>query len=111
MSVEVRVETLNTETTTGKGSELADVMEWRNVDQLSVQVEGQQDQAFKLFYYDAGKKENVVREILKYVYTVLEMKRSSDRIRSLKLGDKMFFSQTKGWMSVMQNCGWSCKAW
>lgn len=46
---------------------------------MSVQVEGQKDHAFKLFYYDADRKENVVREILKYVYTVLEMKRSSDR--------------------------------
>lgn len=59
---------------------------------MSVQVEGQKDHAFKLFYYDADRKENVVREILKYVYTVLEMKRSSDRIRSLKLGDKNSFS-------------------
>lgn len=75
---------------------------------MSVQVEGQKDHAFKLFYYDADRKENVVREILKYVYTVLEMKRSSDRIRSLKLGDKNLFqsdqeldvSYAKLWMKL-----------
>lgn len=59
-------------------------------------MEGQQDQAFKLFYYVADRKENVVGEILKYVNTVLEMKRASDRIRSLKLGDENLFKSDEG---------------
>ncbi|KAK3526858.1 hypothetical protein QTP86_000716 [Hemibagrus guttatus] len=79
---------------TGKGRELADVMERRKVDILCVQEtrwKGSKDLSigagFKLFYYGVDSKRNGVGVVLKeeFVRNVLEVKRVSDRVMSLKL--------------------------
>ncbi|KAK3559735.1 hypothetical protein QTP86_019372 [Hemibagrus guttatus] len=72
-SVGLRIGTLNVGTMTGKGRELADVMERRKVDIL--------------FYYGVDSKRNGVGVVLKeeFVRNVLEVKRVSDRVMSLKL--------------------------
>ncbi|KAK3505678.1 hypothetical protein QTP70_004488, partial [Hemibagrus guttatus] len=78
----------------GKGRELADVMERRKVDILCVQEtrwKGSKAHSigagFKLFYYGADSKRNGVGVVLKeeFVRNVLEVKRVSDRVMSLKL--------------------------
>ncbi|KAK3569104.1 hypothetical protein QTP86_022133, partial [Hemibagrus guttatus] len=78
----------------GKGRELADVMERRNVDILCVQEtrwKGSKARSigagFKLFYYGVDSKRNGVGVVLKeeFVRNVLEVKRVSDRVMSLKL--------------------------
>ncbi|KAK3554778.1 hypothetical protein QTP70_033475 [Hemibagrus guttatus] len=93
-SVGLRIGTLNVGTMTGKGRELADVMERRKVDILCVQEtrwKGSKARsigaAFKLFYYGVDSKRNGVGVILKeeFVRNVLEVKRVSDRVMSLKL--------------------------
>uniref|UniRef100_A0AAR2IVR4 Endonuclease/exonuclease/phosphatase domain-containing protein n=1 Tax=Pygocentrus nattereri TaxID=42514 RepID=A0AAR2IVR4_PYGNA len=93
-SVEVRVGTLNIGTMTGKGRELADMMERRKVDILCVQEtrwKGSKARniggGFKLFYHGVERKRNGVGIILKeqLVKSVLDVKRVSDRIMSLKL--------------------------
>ncbi|KAK3520366.1 hypothetical protein QTP70_024045 [Hemibagrus guttatus] len=93
-SVGLRIETLNVGTMTGKGRELADVMERRKVDILCVQEtrwKGSKARSigagFKLFYYGVDSKRNGVGVILKeeFVRNVLEVKRVSDRVMSLKL--------------------------
>ncbi|KAK3548042.1 hypothetical protein QTP70_003069 [Hemibagrus guttatus] len=79
---------------TGKGRELADMMERRKVDILCVQEtrwKGSKARSigagFKLFYYGVDSKRNVVGVVLKeeFVSNVLEAKRVSDRVMSLKL--------------------------
>ncbi|KAK3568551.1 hypothetical protein QTP86_008749 [Hemibagrus guttatus] len=79
---------------TGKGRELADMMERRKVDILCVQEtrwKGSKARCigagFKLFYYGVDSKRNVVGVVLKmeFVRNVLEVKRVSDRVMSLKL--------------------------
>ncbi|KAK3566932.1 hypothetical protein QTP86_005597 [Hemibagrus guttatus] len=79
---------------TGKGRELADMMERRKVDILCVQEtrwKGSKARSigagFKLFYYGADSKRNGVGVVLKeeLVRNVLEVKRVSDRVMSLKL--------------------------
>ncbi|KAK3569633.1 hypothetical protein QTP86_002580 [Hemibagrus guttatus] len=79
---------------TGKGRELADMMERRKVDILCVQEtrwKGSKAHSigagFKLFYYGVDSKRNVVGVVLKeeFVSNVLEAKRVSDRVMSLKL--------------------------
>ncbi|KAK3550949.1 hypothetical protein QTP70_010876 [Hemibagrus guttatus] len=79
---------------TGKGRELADVMERRKVDILCVQEtrwKGSKARSigagFKLFYYGVDSKRNGVGVVLKeeFVRNVLEVKRVSDRVMSLKL--------------------------
>ncbi|KAK3535513.1 hypothetical protein QTP70_016936 [Hemibagrus guttatus] len=79
---------------TGKGRELADMMERRKVDILCVQEtrwKGSKARSigagFKLFYYGVDSKRNGVGVVLKeeFVRNVLEVKRVSDRVRSLKL--------------------------
>ncbi|KAK3506645.1 hypothetical protein QTP70_011570 [Hemibagrus guttatus] len=79
---------------TGKGRELADMMERRKVDILCVQVtrwKGSKARSigagFKLFYYGVDSKRNGVGVVLKeeFVRNVLEVKRVSDRVMSLKL--------------------------
>ncbi|KAK3556064.1 hypothetical protein QTP70_004385 [Hemibagrus guttatus] len=79
---------------TGKGRELADVMERRKVDILCVQEtrwKGSKARSigagFKLFYYGVDSKRNGVGVVLKeeFVRNVLEVKRVSDRMMSLKL--------------------------
>ncbi|KAK3572554.1 hypothetical protein QTP86_000438 [Hemibagrus guttatus] len=93
-SVGLRIGTLNVGTMTGKGRELADMMERRKVDILSVQEtrwKGSKARSigagFKLFYYGVDSKRNGVGVVLKeeFVRNVLEVKRVSDRVMSLKL--------------------------
>ncbi|KAK3526075.1 hypothetical protein QTP70_014653, partial [Hemibagrus guttatus] len=77
-----------------KGRELADMMERRKVDILCVQEtrwKGSKarsiEAGFKLFYYGVDSKRNGVGVVLKeeFVRNVLEVKRVSDRVMSLKL--------------------------
>ncbi|KAK3528988.1 hypothetical protein QTP70_014117 [Hemibagrus guttatus] len=93
-SVGLRIGTLNVGTMTGKGRELADMMERRKVDILCVQEtrwKGSKARSigagFKLFYYGVDSKRNGVGVVLKeeFVKNVLEVKRVSDRVMSLKL--------------------------
>ncbi|KAK3509608.1 hypothetical protein QTP70_006814 [Hemibagrus guttatus] len=83
-----------TESAIGKGRELADMMERRKVDILCVQEtrwKGSKAHSigagFKLFYYGVDSKRNGVGVVLKeeFVRNVLEVKRVSDRVMSLKL--------------------------
>ncbi|KAK3540514.1 hypothetical protein QTP70_032471, partial [Hemibagrus guttatus] len=92
--VGLRIGTLNVGTMTGKGRELADMMERRKVDVLCVQEtrwKGSKARSigagFKLFYYGVDSKRNGVGVVLKeeFVRNVLEVKRVSDRVMSLKL--------------------------
>ncbi|KAK3571265.1 hypothetical protein QTP86_005981 [Hemibagrus guttatus] len=78
---------------TGKGRELADMMERRKVDVLCVhETRWKSSKAhsigagFKLFYYGVDSKRNGVGVVLKeeFVRNVLEVKRVSDRVMSLK---------------------------
>ncbi|KAK3532174.1 hypothetical protein QTP86_009195 [Hemibagrus guttatus] len=94
-SVGLRIGTLNVGTMTGKGRELADMMERRKVDILCVQEtrwKGSKARSigagFKLFYYGVDSKRNGVGVVLKeeFVRNLLEVKRVSDRVMSLKLG-------------------------
>ncbi|KAK3516279.1 hypothetical protein QTP70_008640 [Hemibagrus guttatus] len=93
-SVGLRIGTMNVGTMTGKGRELADMMERRKVDILCVQEtrwKGSKARSigagFKLFYYGVDSKRNGVGVVLKekFVRNVLEVKRVSDRVMSLKL--------------------------
>ncbi|KAK3508458.1 hypothetical protein QTP70_030248, partial [Hemibagrus guttatus] len=93
-SVGLRIGILNVGTMTGKGRELADVMERRKVDILCVQEtrwKGSKARSigtgFKLFYCGVDSKRNGVGVVLKeeFVRNVLEVKRVSDRVMSLKL--------------------------
>ncbi|KAK3563738.1 hypothetical protein QTP86_034462, partial [Hemibagrus guttatus] len=93
-SVGLRIGTLNVGTMTEKGRELADVMERRKVDILCVQEtrwKGSKARSigagFKLFYYGVDSKRNGVGVVLKeeFVRNVLEVKRVSGRVMSLKL--------------------------
>ncbi|KAK3541918.1 hypothetical protein QTP86_008096 [Hemibagrus guttatus] len=93
-SVGLRIGTLNVGTMTGKGRELADMMERRKVDILCVQEtrwKGSKARSigagFKLFYYGVDSKRNGVGVVLKeeFVRNVLEVKRVSDRVMSLKV--------------------------
>ncbi|KAK3566416.1 hypothetical protein QTP86_032264, partial [Hemibagrus guttatus] len=77
-----------------KGRELADMMERRKVDILCVQETRwkgsktrSREAGFKLFYYGVDSKRNGVGVVLKeeFVRNVLEVKRVSDRVMSLKL--------------------------
>ncbi|KAK3509752.1 hypothetical protein QTP70_008387 [Hemibagrus guttatus] len=79
---------------TGKGRELADMMERRKVDILCVQEtrwKGSKARSigarFKLFYYGVDSKRNGVGVVLKeeFVRNVLEVERVSDRVMTLKL--------------------------
>ncbi|KAK3565912.1 hypothetical protein QTP86_020321 [Hemibagrus guttatus] len=93
-SVGLRIGTLNVGTMTGKGRELADMMERRKMDILCVQEtrwKGSKARSigagFKLFYYGVDSKRNGVGVVLKeeFVRNVLEVKSVSDRVMSLKL--------------------------
>ncbi|KAK3539601.1 hypothetical protein QTP70_010244 [Hemibagrus guttatus] len=79
---------------TGKGRELADMMERRKVAILCVQETRWKGSkaisigaGFKLFYYAVDSKRNGVGVVLKeeFMRNVLEVKRVSDRVMSLKL--------------------------
>ncbi|KAK3567442.1 hypothetical protein QTP86_020011 [Hemibagrus guttatus] len=83
-SVGLRIGTLNVGTMTGKGRELADMMERRKVDILCVQEtrwKGSKARSigagFKLFYYGVDSKRNGVGVVLKeeFVRNVLEVKK------------------------------------
>ncbi|KAK3535066.1 hypothetical protein QTP70_003030 [Hemibagrus guttatus] len=75
----------------GKGRELADMMERRKVDIQETRWKGSKARSigagFKLFYYGVDSKRNGVGVVLKeeFVRNVLEVKRVSDRVMSLKL--------------------------
>ncbi|KAK3545589.1 hypothetical protein QTP70_008138 [Hemibagrus guttatus] len=93
-SVGLRIGTLNVGAMIAKGRELADMMERRKVDILCVQEtrwKGSKARSigagFKLFYYGVDSKRNGVGVVLKeeFVRNVLEVKRVSDRVMSLKL--------------------------
>uniref|UniRef100_A0A3P9J4A1 Endonuclease/exonuclease/phosphatase domain-containing protein n=1 Tax=Oryzias latipes TaxID=8090 RepID=A0A3P9J4A1_ORYLA len=93
-NIGLRIGTLNVGTMTGKGRELADMMERRKVDVLCVQEtrwKGSKARSigggYKLFYHGVDRKRNGVGVILKgeFVNSVLEVKRVSDRMMSLKL--------------------------
>uniref|UniRef100_A0A673K0B0 Craniofacial development protein 2-like n=1 Tax=Sinocyclocheilus rhinocerous TaxID=307959 RepID=A0A673K0B0_9TELE len=93
-SLGLKVGTLNVGTMTGKGRELVDMMQRRKVDILCVQEtrwKGSKARSigagFKLFYHGVDRKRNGVGVILKeeFVKNVLEVKRVSDRLMSLKL--------------------------
>ncbi|KAK3542583.1 hypothetical protein QTP86_031285, partial [Hemibagrus guttatus] len=93
-SVGLRIGTLNVGTMTGKGRELADMMERRKVDILCVQEtrwKGSKARSigagFKKIYYGVDSNRNGVGVVLKeeFVRNVLEVKRVSDRVMSLKL--------------------------
>ena len=85
---------MNVGSMTGKGRELADMMERRKVDILCVQEtkwKGSKAKCigggFKLFYHGTDGRKNGVGVILKeqYAKSVLEVKRVSDRVMSVKL--------------------------
>ncbi|KAK3524762.1 hypothetical protein QTP86_002705 [Hemibagrus guttatus] len=91
-SVGLRIGTLNVGIMTGK--KLVDMMERRKVDILCIQEtrwKGSKAHGigakFKLFYYGVASKRNGVGVVLKeeFVRNVLEVKRVSDRVMSLKL--------------------------
>ncbi|XP_051806753.1 uncharacterized protein LOC127534762 [Acanthochromis polyacanthus] len=93
-SLGLRVGTLNVGTMTRKGSELVDMMQRRKVDILCVQEtrwKGSKARSlgagFKLFCHGVDRKRNGVGVILKeeFVRNVLEVRRVSDRVMSLKL--------------------------
>ncbi|KAK2921479.1 hypothetical protein Q8A73_000964 [Channa argus] len=93
-NVGLTVGTLNVGTMTGKARELIDMIQRRKVDILCVQEtrwKGSKARSlgagFKLFYHGSDRKRNGVRVILKeeFVKNVLEVKRVSDRLMSLKL--------------------------
>lgn len=84
-SVVLRIGTLNVGTTTGKD-------DCEKVDTLCVQETRRKGSkargiGFKLFYYGVDSKRNGVGVVLKeeFVRNILEVKRVSDRIMSLKL--------------------------
>ena len=90
----IRVGTLNIGTMTGRGRELADMMERRNVDILCLQEtkwKGSKARNIgggcKIFYNGADGRKNgigiVVREEL--AESVLEVKRVSDRLMAMKM--------------------------
>ena len=90
----IRVGTLNIGTMTGRGRELADMMERRNVDILCLQEtrwKGSKARNIggecKIFYNGADRRKNgigiVLREELAEI--VLEMKRMSERLMAMKL--------------------------
>ena len=90
----IRVGTLNIETITGRGRELADMMERRNVNILCLQEINRKGSkarniggGCKLFYNGADERKNgiglVVRQEL--AESVLEVKRVPDRLMTMKL--------------------------
>ena len=93
----IRIGTLNIGVMTGRGRELADMMEQRNVDILCLQETKWKGSKLrnigggcKLFYNGADGRKNgieiVVREDL--VESVLEVNRVSDRLMAMKLWEK-----------------------
>ena len=92
--IKLRVATLNVGTMTGKGREVADLMERRRVDILCVQEtrwKGKRARCigggYKMWYCGSGNKKNGVGIILKkeHVNRVVELWRVSERIICLKM--------------------------
>lgn len=92
--IDVKFATLNVGTMTGRGRELADMMERRRVDVLCVQEtkwKGSKAKSIgggcKLFYHGLNGRRNGVGVIVKerYIKSVLEVKRISDRVISVKM--------------------------
>ena len=92
--IKLRVATLNVGTMTGKGREVADLMERRGVDILCVQEtrwKGERARCigggYKMWYCGSGNKKNGVGIILKkeLVDRVVELWRVSERIICLKM--------------------------
>ena len=90
----IRVGTLNIGTMTGRGRELADMMERRNVDILCVQeTKWKESKArnigggCKIFYNGAYERKNGIGIVLReeLAKSVLEVKRVSDRLMAIKL--------------------------
>ena len=92
--MEVKVGTLNPDTMTGKGRELADMMVKRKVDILCVQETRWKGSKARnigdgcnIFYHGEDGRRNGVGVILKedYIGRILEVKRVSDRMMYMKL--------------------------
>ena len=92
--VEMRAATLNVGSITGKGTELADMMERIKVDILCVQEtkwKGSKARSigggFKLLYHGVDGRRNGVGVILKedYAKSVVEVKKKSDRMMNVKM--------------------------
>ena len=92
--IKLRVATLNVGTMTGKGREVADLMERRGVDILCVQETRWKEEkarciggGYKMWYCGSGNKKNGVEIILKkkHVKRVVELWRVTDRIICLKM--------------------------
>ena len=90
----IRVDTLNIGTMTGRGRELADMMERRNVDILCLQEtrwKGSKARNIggrcKIFYNGADGRKNGIGIVLREEMTesVLKVKRVSDRLMAMKL--------------------------
>ena len=90
----IRVGTLNIGTMTGRGRELADMMERRNVDILCLQEtkwKGSKARNIgggcKIFYNRADGRKNGIGIVLReeLAESVLEVKRVSDRLMAMKL--------------------------
>ena len=90
----IRVGTLNIGTMTGRGRELADMMEQRNVDILCLQEtkwKGSKARNIgggcKIFYNRADGRKNGIGIVLRkeLAESVLEVKRVSDRLMAMKL--------------------------
>ena len=90
----IRVGTLNIGTMTGRGKELADMMERRNVDILCLQEtrwKGSKARNIgggcKIFYNGADGRKNGIGIVLReeLAESVLEVKRVSDRLMAMKL--------------------------
>ena len=94
MRVDVRVGTLNVGIMTGKSREIVDMLERRQLDVLCIQEtkwKGSKARepgaGYKLYYHGVDGMRNDVGIIVKKDYTngVLEVKRESDRVMSMKL--------------------------
>ena len=92
--VVIRIGTLNVGTMTGKGREIADMMDRRKVDVLCVQEtkwKGSKARSIgggcKIFYHGVDSKRNGIGVIVReeYIKKVLEVKRGSDRLISVKI--------------------------
>ena len=90
----IKVGTLNIGTMTGRGRELADMMERRNVDILCLQEtkwKGSKARNIgggcKIFYNEADGRKNGIGIVLReeLAESVLEVKRVSDRLMAMKL--------------------------
>ena len=90
----IRVGTLNIGTMTGRGREMANMMERRNVDILCLQEtkwKGSKARniggGYKIFYNGANGRKNGIRIVVRkeLAESVLEVKRVSDRLMAMKL--------------------------